>query len=211
MRRRSPSRLAGGRRRGAPGRTVLATIGNLHIQLPVAAASLTAIGFHGANDGSLSLQPVGRQANAGMLARLWRRIAGSGSDSPRWYQLEGATQGTNMLDVGAPPGRTSTRPCRARSSQSATSSSAGRNVGSRIDLRPLGAPSVMVSRPATCEPDPDDRRRLAGARRVVEARHGRRSRGRRAAGARARTPRTAGTTSRSSCTRRPARCPSGQP
>ena len=72
---------------------VLATIGNLHVQLPVAAASLTAIGFHGANDGSLSLQPVGRQANAGILARLWHRIAGSGNDSTHWYQLEGTTAG----------------------------------------------------------------------------------------------------------------------
>ena len=83
---------------------MLATIGNLQIQLPVAAPALTAIGFHGSSDGSLSLQPVGRQANEGILARLWRRIAGARRDTPRWYQLEGGPPGTNMLDVGTAPG-----------------------------------------------------------------------------------------------------------
>ena len=72
---------------------VLASVGNLNIQLPVAAAALTAIGFHGSNDGSLSLQPVGRQANEGLLARLWRSIAGARRESPRWYQLEGGPRG----------------------------------------------------------------------------------------------------------------------
>jgi hypothetical protein len=124
---------------------VLATIGNLHIQLPVAAASLTAIGFHGMNDGSLSLQPVGRQANAGILARLWHRIAGSGNDSTRWYQLEGTTAGTNALDVGAAPGTDVYAPVQGSVVAVSDLIVGGRQVGSRIDLRPSRSPSVMVS------------------------------------------------------------------
>ena len=99
---------------------VLASIGNLRIQLPVAAGALTAIGFHGSNDGSLSLQPVGRQANEGLLARLWRRIAGSGRDSPRWYQLEGGPPARTSSTWERRPGPTSMRRSRARSSPSAT-------------------------------------------------------------------------------------------
>jgi hypothetical protein len=124
---------------------VLATIGNLHLQLPVAAASLTAIGFHGATDGSLSLQPVGLQANAGILARLWHRIAGSGNDSTRWYQLEGTTAGTNQLDVGTAPGTDVYAPVQGSVVAVSDLVVGGRNVGSRIDLRPSRSPSVMVS------------------------------------------------------------------
>jgi hypothetical protein len=124
---------------------MLATIGNLQIQLPVAAASLTAIGFHGANDGSLSLQPVGRQANEGILARLWRRIAGARRDTPRWYQLEGGPQGTNMLDVGTPPGTDVYAPVEGSVVAVRKIIVGGKQIGSRIDLRPSRSPSVMVS------------------------------------------------------------------
>ncbi len=124
---------------------VLASIGNLRIQLPVAAGSLTAIGFHGSNDGSLSLQPVGRQANAGLLERLWRRIAGSGRESPRWYQLEGGPAGTNVLDVGTPPGTDVYAPVKGSVIAVSDLVIGGKRVGSRIDLRPSESPSVMVS------------------------------------------------------------------
>ena len=124
---------------------MLATIGNLQIQLPVAAASLTAIGFHGSSDGSLSLQPVGRQANEGILARLWRRIAGARRDTPRWYQLEGGPQGTNMLDVGTAPGTDVYAPVEGSVIAVRKIIVGGKQVGSRIDLRPSKSPSVMVS------------------------------------------------------------------
>jgi len=124
---------------------MLATIGNLQIQLPVAAAALTAIGFHGSNDGSLSLKPVGRQANEGILARLWRRIAGARRDTPRWYQLEGGPPGTNMLDVGTAAGTDVYAPVEGTVVAVRTIVVGGRPVGSRIDLRPSRSPSVMVS------------------------------------------------------------------
>jgi hypothetical protein len=124
---------------------MLATIGNLQIQLPVAAAALTAIGFHGSSDGSLSLQPVGRQANEGILARLWRRIAGARRDAPRWYQLEGGPPGTNVLDVGTAPGTDVYAPVDGSVVAVRKLVVGGKRVGSRIDVRPSKAPSVMVS------------------------------------------------------------------
>ena len=51
----------------------------------------------------MELDPVGRQANEGLLARLWRRIAGSSNDGPVWYQLEGGPV-REVLAVGAAPG-----------------------------------------------------------------------------------------------------------
>jgi hypothetical protein len=132
---------------------VLASIGNLRVQLPVAAGALTAIGFHGSNDGSLSLQPVGRQANEGLLARLWRRIAGNGRQSPRWYQLEGGPAGTNILDVGTAPGTDVYAPVKGSVIAVSDQVIGGKRVGSRIDLRPSEAPSVMVS-VMNVKPDP---------------------------------------------------------
>ena len=71
-------------------------------KLPIAGEAVTAIGFHSAGAGAMELSPVGRQANEGLLARLWRRIAGSAQAGPVWYQLEGGP-GTEVLDVGAAP------------------------------------------------------------------------------------------------------------
>ena len=132
---------------------MLATIGNLQIQLPVAAPALTAIGFHGSSDGSLSLQPVGRQANEGILARLWRRIAGARRDTPRWYQLEGGPPGTNVLDVGTAAGTDVYAPVDGSVVAVRKLIVGGRRVGSRIDVRPSKSPSVMVS-VMNVRPDP---------------------------------------------------------
>ena len=132
---------------------MLATIGNLQIQLPVAAPALTAIGFHGSSDGSLSLQPVGRQANEGLLARLWRRIAGARRDTPRWYQLEGGPPGTNVLDVGTAPGTDVYAPVDGSVVAVRKLIVGGKRVGSRIDVRPSKSPSVMVS-VMNVRPDP---------------------------------------------------------
>ena len=54
----------------APEPEVLATVGNLQLRLPIAAEAVTAIGFHGADGGAMELDPIGRQANEGLLARL---------------------------------------------------------------------------------------------------------------------------------------------
>jgi hypothetical protein len=136
----------------APEPQVLATVGNLQIKLPVAAEAVTAIGFHGADDGAMALSPVGRQVNEGLLARLWRRIAGSSQDGPVWFQLQGGP-GTEVLDVGATPGTDVYSPVDGTVVSISDFVIDGRAFGARIDVRPSSAPALIVSL-SHLEPDP---------------------------------------------------------
>ena len=81
---------------------ILATVGNLRVQSPVAQGGVTAVGFHGSAEGALVLKPVGPQRNEGLLARLWHRITGASKTGLAWYQLSGGPLRT--LDVGAVAG-----------------------------------------------------------------------------------------------------------
>jgi hypothetical protein len=122
----------------------IARVGNLLVRLPVPAPAVSAIGYHGAQDGALSLQPLGRQANEGVLARLWRSIAGARKDGPRWYQL-GGEPGTEVLDVGARAGTDVYSPVDGTVVAISDVVIDGRTMGARIDIRPSDAPSVTVS------------------------------------------------------------------
>jgi len=131
----------------------LATVGNLQLQLPVSASAVSAIGYHGASDGALALNPVGRQGNEGLLARLWRRIAGAGRNTTVvWFQL-GGDNGTEVLDVGAPAGTDVYAPVEGSVVSISTITINGKPFGSRIDLRPTAAPSTTVSI-SNVRPDP---------------------------------------------------------
>jgi hypothetical protein len=130
---------------------VIATVGNLQLQLPVAAEEVTAIGFHGARGDALELQPVGRQVNEGLLARLWRRIAGAPKHGPVWYQL--GKPGTEVVDVGAMPGTDVYAPVKGTVAAISDYVIDGKAYGSRIDLRPTEAPAVIVSL-THVQPDP---------------------------------------------------------
>lgn len=121
---------------------VLATIGNLRVQSPVAQGGVTAVGFHGSEDGSLVLQPVGPQANEGLLARLWHRITGSTRHGFAWYQLEGGALRT--LDVGAVAGTDVYSPVDGTVVAIRDHVVSGRVVGAEIELRPSSAPSLVV-------------------------------------------------------------------
>lgn len=131
---------------------VLATVGNLRVQLPVSATSVTALGYRGSDDGALDLQPVGRQANEGVLARLWRRIAGTRRDGPVWYLLEGRP-GTTVLAVGAAEGTDVYAPVDGSIVAISDVVRDGRRIGSRVDVRPTQSPSVLVSL-TNLRPDP---------------------------------------------------------
>ena len=131
---------------------VLATVGNLQIRLPIAAEAVTAIGFHGSDGGATELSPVGRQANEGLLARLWRRIAGSAQAGPVWFQLEGGP-GTDVLDVGATPGTDVYSPVAGTVVSISDFVIDGKRLGSRVDVRPSAAPSLIVQL-SHVEPDP---------------------------------------------------------
>jgi hypothetical protein len=146
----APSIFPGGR----PPPQTLATVGNLGIKLPVAPESVTAIGFHGSTTGALTLQPLGQQANEGLLARLWHRIAGTSKQGPSWFQLGGqAGPGTGVLDVGALPGTDVYSPVDGTVAAITDYIVSGKKHGARIDIRPTSAPSVVLSL-THLDPDP---------------------------------------------------------
>ena len=106
-----------------PDSQVLATVGNLRVQSPVAQGGVTAIGFHGSAEGALELKPVGPQRNEGLLARLWRRITGASKSGLAWYQLSGGAapharrrgrRGNGRLRAGRRNRRRHPRPGRLR-------------------------------------------------------------------------------------------------
>ncbi len=130
---------------------VLATIGNLRVQSPVAQGGVTAVGFHGSEGGALVLQPVGPQANEGLLARLWSRITGSERTGLAWYQLEGGTLRT--LDVGAVAGTDVYSPVDGTVVAIRDHRISGRVVGAEIELRPSSAPSLVLTL-ENVRPDP---------------------------------------------------------
>jgi hypothetical protein len=122
---------------------VLATVGNLRVQSPVAKGGVTAIGLHGSEDGALVLKPVGPQRNEGLLARLWRRITGASKSGLAWYQLSGGPLRT--LDVGAVAGTDVYAPVDGTVVAIRDQVISGRRVGAEIELRPSTAPSLVVS------------------------------------------------------------------
>jgi hypothetical protein len=121
---------------------VLATVGNLRVQSPVAQGGVTAVGFHGSDEGALVLQPAGPQANEGLVARLWRRITGSSRPGLAWYQLESGELRT--LDVGAVAGTDVYSPVDGTVVAIRDHVVSGRIVGAEIELRPTSAPSLVV-------------------------------------------------------------------
>lgn len=128
---------------GPPRPRVLATIGNLQLRAPLSADAVTAIGYRGGSPGALDLQPVGRRANEGVLARLWRAIAGAAAAGPTWYQLD--ARGTQVLVVGAAAGTDVYAPVDGTVAAISSYVVDGRTFGARIDLRPSSAPSLIVS------------------------------------------------------------------
>jgi hypothetical protein len=121
---------------------VVALRGPVRLQLPIAQGRVTAIGYHSAHDGALSLSPVGRQANEGLVQRIVHGIFGGGGGSPRWYQLGGG--GTSSLDVGAPVGSDVYAPVNGTVVAIRPFVVEGRRFGSEITIQPQTAPSLVV-------------------------------------------------------------------
>ena len=122
---------------------VLATIGNLRVQSPVAQGGVTAVGFHGSEEGALVLKPVGPQRNEGLVARLWHRITGASKTGLAWYQLSGGPLRT--LDVGAVAGTDVYAPADGTIVAIRDQVVSGKVVGAEIELRPASAPSLVLS------------------------------------------------------------------
>jgi hypothetical protein len=131
---------------GQPLPQIVATAGALQLQLPIAQSAVTAIGYHDAGAGTLQLDPVGRQGNAGVFGRLWHRVAGSKEHRLVWYQLRGqGGTGTSALAVGAAPGTDVYSPVVGTVVGISDYVLSNRTYGARIDIRPQTAPSVVVS------------------------------------------------------------------
>ncbi len=132
---------------GPPRPQVIAQVGSLLISMPVPQSRVTAIGYHGADPGALALVPRGTQANQGLLRRLLHRLGGGGSRGGlRYYQIAGG-QGpaTGEVDIGAPAGTDVYSPVDGIVIGVSPYVIDHRSYGSRIDIQPAGAPSMVVS------------------------------------------------------------------
>jgi hypothetical protein len=139
---------------GRPQPQVVASLGDLRIQLPVAQSAVTAIGYHRAGPGALSLEPVGRQGNAGILTRLWNRVVGEPRERLTWFQLAGSRgPGTSGLNIGAAPGTDVYAPAAGTVIGITDHVISNRAYGARVDIRPQAAPSLVLSL-TNLRPDP---------------------------------------------------------
>jgi murein DD-endopeptidase MepM/ murein hydrolase activator NlpD len=126
-----------------PTTEIVALRGPVRLQLPISQSRLTAIGYHAAGDGGLSLQPVGHQANEGLVQRVIHGVFGGGGGAPRWYQLGGG--GTSAIDVGAPVGSDVYSPVDGTVVAIRPFVVEGKSYGSEIDIQPQTAPSLIVA------------------------------------------------------------------
>jgi murein DD-endopeptidase MepM/ murein hydrolase activator NlpD len=125
---------------------LIALQGSLQIKMPVSQGQVTAIGYHGANEDALPLEPVGSQANEGLFARVFHGIFGGEEGSLRYYQLGGgAGPSTGAVDVGAAAGTDVFAPVSGTVVSIQPYVLDGRRYGSRVQIQPLRAPSVVVS------------------------------------------------------------------
>jgi hypothetical protein len=131
---------------GPPTPEVVALAGSLRIQLPVSQQRLTAIGYHAAGEDAVALQPLGRRANQGLLARLVHKLFGGGGSGLHYYQLSGGRgPPTAALDVGAAPGTDVYSPIDGTVVAIKDNILSGKRHGVVLDLQPTNAPSMLVS------------------------------------------------------------------
>jgi hypothetical protein len=130
---------------GPPLALIVATQGLLHIQLPVNQSAVTALGYHGTNGSSLQLQPVGRQANEGVLTRIVHSLFGGGGTGPTYYELGGGQgSGTSALDVGAPAGTDVFAPVDGTVVSIGNFVLNGKSYGNTLEIQPSQEASSVV-------------------------------------------------------------------
>ena len=139
---------------GQPRPQVVALRGSLRLQLPIAQSRVTAIGYHAVGGGALSLEPVGKQRNEGLLQRIASKLFGGSERGLSYYMLGGATgPGTASLDVGASPGTDVYSPVDGTVVGITPLTLRGKTYGARIDIQPTSAPALVV-RVTHLRPDP---------------------------------------------------------
>jgi len=131
---------------GPPQPQVVAMEETLRIQLPVNQSRITAIGYHASGAGVLPLDPVGSQANAGVVGRLLHKLFGESGSDVRYYLLDGGVgPRTGGLDVGAPVDTDVYAPVDGSVIAISDQVINGRAYGVRIDIQPSGNPGVVIS------------------------------------------------------------------
>jgi hypothetical protein len=131
---------------GLPLPQIVATHGPLRIQMPVPQSHVTAVGYHGAGEGALRLQPLGKRGNQGVLGRLRDRIFGAERETLVWYQLAGGRgPATSSLAVGAAPDTDVFSPVDGTVVGISELVFDKQRRGVRVDIQPSGAPSLVVS------------------------------------------------------------------
>jgi hypothetical protein len=131
---------------GPPQPQVVAMWGTLRLELPIAQKRVTAIGYHASGDGALALDPIGHQANQGLVSRLAGHLFGGGGSGLRYYVVGGGTgPATGSLDVGAAPGTDVYAPVDGTIVGITPYILDGRHYGATIDIQPTGNPSIVVS------------------------------------------------------------------
>jgi len=126
-----------------PAPQIIAVRDTLRLQLPI--AKWTAIGFHAAGDGAVSLNPIGHQGNEGAVLRLVHKIFGGGGSGPKWYQLGGGGPENSAVDIGAATGTDVYSPVDGTVVGVTPFIVNGKHYGVRIDLQPQTSPSYVVS------------------------------------------------------------------
>lgn len=122
---------------------IVAVRGPVRLQMPITQSRSTAIGYHSASDGGLTLAPLGRQGNEGVVQRVFHAIFGGSGGHPVWYRLDGGA--LSALDVGAAPGTDVYSPVDGTVVGIEPFVVAGRRFGATIDIEPQNAPSLVVS------------------------------------------------------------------
>jgi murein DD-endopeptidase MepM/ murein hydrolase activator NlpD len=139
---------------GPPRAQVIALQDTLRIQMPINQSRVTAIGYHASGADVLALQPVGAQANAGVVKRLIHRLFGQSGPGIRYYQLGGGVgPQTGGLDVGAPVATDVYAPVDGSVMAISDMIVNGKAYGVRIDIQPSGSPGVVVTL-ENLKPDP---------------------------------------------------------
>jgi murein DD-endopeptidase MepM/ murein hydrolase activator NlpD len=139
---------------GPPRAQVIALQDTLRIQMPINQSRVTAIGYHASGTDVLALQPVGTQANAGVVKRLFHHLFGESGSGIRYYQVDGGVgPQTGGLDVGAPVGTDVYAPVDGSVMAISDMIVNGKAYGVRIDIQPSGSPGVVVTL-ENLRPDP---------------------------------------------------------
>jgi murein DD-endopeptidase MepM/ murein hydrolase activator NlpD len=114
--------------------------------MPINQSRVTAIGYHASGTDVLPLQPVGSQANAGLIKRFFHRLFGESGAELRYYQIDGGVgPQTGGLDIGAPVDTDVYAPVDGTVMAISDMIVSGKTYGVRIDIQPSGNPGVVVT------------------------------------------------------------------